>query len=273
MTLNALNFPAIGFGTYKAGSSEVISRAIEAGYRYFDTASFYETESFIAQAVNQSSMKREDFIIASKLWKADMGYKQALEAFNKTLDNLQTNYLDVYMIHWPRPDLALKDWKALDLETWQALEELYSQGKIKALGLSNFLPYHAENILTHCKIKPSVAQFEFHPGYTQPFALNYYREKNILVQAWSPTGRGRVFNDELIIELAEKYHITPVQLCLAFCLSENVMPIPKASSPEHMKANLDSVNIILDPEDISRLENMPPVGWSGEHPDRVRIKI
>ena len=274
MTLNnGFKIPAIGFGTYKAGFSDVISRAIEAGYRYFDTASFYGTESLIGEAISQSGMKREEFIIASKLWKGDMGYKAAIEAFNKTLDSLKTDYVDVFMIHWPRPDLTLKDWKALDLETWQALEELHEQGKIKALGLSNFLPYHAENILNNCKVKPSVTQMEFHPGYTQAFALNYYRDKNILVQAWSPTGRGRVFQDELIIELSAKYKISPVQLCLAFCLSEGVMPLPKASSLEHMKANLESVNISLEPEDISRIENMPPVGWSGEHPDRVRVKI
>lgn len=258
-------FPLIGFGTYKAADTEIILRAIEAGYRYFDTASFYGTEKYIAEAIAKSGMKREEFFIASKLWKTDMGYENAKKAFRKTLEELKTDYVDVFMIHWPNPEL--------DLETWQALEEFYSDGKIKALGLSNFLPYHADNIINNCKVKPTVAQLEFHAGHTQAFALNYYREKNILLQAWSPIARGRVNNDELITGLAKKYNVTVAQICLRFCIQENVMPIPKASTIERMKENLESLNFEIDAEDISRIENMPPLGWSGEHPDRERVKI
>ena len=275
-TSYAKNFPAIGFGTYKAAPDEntaIISRAIEAGYRYFDTASFYGTEKFIAEAIEKSGIKREEFFIASKLWKTDMGYEKTQSAFKKTLEELNADYVDVFMIHWPRPDLTQSDWKKLDLETWRAMEEFYLAGKIRALGLSNFLPYHADNIIKNCKVMPTVAQLEFHPGYTQTFAINYYREKNILLQAWSPIARGRVVNDELIIELAKKYHATAAQICLRFCIQEGVMPLPKASTIERMKENLESLNFEIDGEDISRLENMPPLGWSGEHPDRERVKI
>ena len=261
---NGIVIPSVGFGTYKV-SLESISLAIEAGYRYFDTAAFYGTEGMIGTAISRSGMKREDFFISSKLWKTDMGYENALNAFERTLENLMTDYIDAFMIHWPNPKL--------NLETWQAMEELYSQGKIRALGLSNFLPYHTEEILNHCKIDPSIAQLEFHPGHTQTFALNYYREKNILLQAWSPTARGRVLNDVLIRELSVKYHVSPVQICLSFCLHEHVMPIPKSSSIERMKENLASMNITIEPEDIMRIENMPPIGWGGEHPDRERVKI
>lgn len=270
---NGLELPVMGFGTYKAESSNIILDAIKAGYTYFDTAEFYGTEKFIGQALTQGNISRGKIIIASKVWKTSMGYDETLAAFNKTLENLQTDYLDIYMIHWPRPDLESQDWKNLDLQTWRAMEDLYNQGRIKALGLSNFLPIHAENIINNCRIRPSIAQFEFHPGHTQAFALNYYRERNILVQAWSPTGRGRVLNDELIISLAKKYNVSTVQICLSFILSENVMSIPKSSSPERMRENLDSQNIILDNDDILQLENMPPLGWGGEHPDRVRIML
>ena len=270
---NGLELPVMGFGTYKAESSNIILDAIKAGYEYFDTAEFYGTEKFIGQALTQNNIPREKIFIASKVWKTSMGYDETLKAFARTLENLQTNYLDVYMIHWPRPDLESQDWKNLDLETWRAMEDLYNQGKIKALGLSNFLPYHAENIINNCRVLPSIAQFEFHAGHTQTFALNYYREKNILVQAWSPTGRGRVLKDELIISLADKYHVSPVQICLSFNLAENVMSIPKSSSFERMRENLDSQKIILDNDDILQLENMPPLGWGGEHPDRARIII
>lgn len=270
---NGLEFPEIGFGTYKSETGAIL-KAIEAGYRYFDTASFYGTEKNIAEAIKLSGLKRENFFIASKLWKFDLGYEKTKTAFNKTLENLESDYVDVFMIHWPRPDIDNReDWREIDLETWKALEEFYEQKKIRALGLSNFLPYHAENIIKNSKVFPAVAQLEFHPGHTQTFALNYYREKKILLQAWSPIARGRVSNDELIIELAEKYHVTAAQICLRFCIEESVMPLPKASSMERLKENLECLNFKISPEDISRLENMPPSGWSGEHPDRIRIKI
>lgn len=274
---NELKIPAVGFGTYKAApdeSTSVIQMAIEAGYRYFDTATVYGTEKYLGSALEHSGLKREAFMIASKLWKPDMMTPQkALEAFNKTLEALRTDYLDVYFIHWPRPELSLTDWKGLDLEIWSLLEDLHAQGRIKTLGLSNFLPYHATHIITNCKILPSISQLEFHPGHTQTFALNYYRERKILVQAWSPVARGRVFNDELIRELSEKYHASPALICLCFCVQEGVMPLPKASTLERMKENLECLTLRLDPEDISRIENMPPLGWSGEHPDRERIRV
>ena len=273
---NGLEIPAIGFGTYKAAlneSIEVISKAIEAGYRYFDTASFYGTENFIAEAIKQSGLKREEFFIASKLWKTDMGYEETKAAFNRTLENLQSDYVDVFMIHWPRPDLSRIDWRKLDLGTWKALEEFYEQKKIRALGLSNFLPYHAENIIKNSKVLPAVAQLEFHPGHTQTFALNYYREKKILLQAWSPLARGRIFDDVLISSLSEKYNVSKAQICLRFCLYEGVMPLPRSSLKiERLQEYFDSLEFEISPEDISRIENMPPLGWGGEHPDRERVK-
>ena len=269
---NGLKIPAIGFGTYKAGLDSII-KALEEGYRYFDTASYYGNEGDISRALIRTGIKREEIFIASKIWKSDMGYENTLRAFSETLKNLGSEYADVIMIHWPRPNLNDEEWKALDLETWRAMEYLYSQGKIKALGLSNFLPYHAENIFSRCEVMPSVAQFEFHPGHTQAFALEYYRRKGIQVQAWSPIGRGRVLDDVLIRELSGKYHVTPAQVCIRFCIQEGVMPLPKASSPERMRENLACMDFVIDDEDMSRIENMPPLGWSGEHPDRERVKI
>ena len=269
---NGLKIPAVGFGTYKA-SQESMELAIEAGYRYFDTASFYGNESMLGEVLRRSGIPREKFLIASKVWKADLGCKSTLYALNMTLENLGSDYVDVYLIHWPRPDLLRDDWRELDRETWRAMEEAYSAGKIRALGLSNFLPYHADNIIKNCEVMPSVAQLEFHPGYTQTVALEYYRARNIQVQAWSPSARGRVNNDVLIQELAAKYGVSAVKICLAFCVSEGVMPLPKASSLERLRENLDSANLVLEREDIMRLENMPPLGWSGEHPDRERVKI
>lgn len=272
---NGIKIPAAAFGTYKAAdgkSAEVIGMAIRAGYRYFDTASFYGTEEYLAQAIEESGIPRNSFFITSKLWKEEMGYENAKAAFQRSLERLKTDYLDMYLIHWPLPDPAYSNWKELDAETWRALEELYRDGKVRAIGLSNFLPHHVDNILANCEVPPAVDQIEYHPGYSQEAAVRYCRDKGILVQAWSPLGRTRVLQDPLILSMAEKYGVTPAKICLAFAVQRGVQPLPKASSPERMKENLDLFSFELEQEDIWRLATMSQTGWSGEHPDRVRVR-
>ena len=272
---NGIKFPEIGFGTYKTtqnNDSEIIKLALKAGYKYFDTASFYDNEKFIAEAITQSGISREEIFLASKLWKTDMGFENAKKAFEKTLRNLNTDYLDLYLIHWPRPDLN-SDWKSIDIETWRAFEEIYKSGKAKSIGLSNFLPHHLENIIQNCEIKPMINQLEIHPGYNQEATVNYCKNHNISVQAWSPMGRARVLNDELIIELAEKYNATPAQICIKFCVQKNIMPLPKSSTLERMRENLESLKINLSQEDFWKINTMPSIGWSGEHPDREKLNF
>ena len=269
---NGVEIPAIAFGTYKAAdgkSADVIRTAIEAGYRYFDTASFYGTETYLAQAVRESGISRDELFIASKLWKTEMGYDNVKDAFARTLENLNTDYLDLYLIHWPLPEPGYKDWKQLDKETWRAMEELYHEGKVRAIGLSNFLPHHIENIL----VRPAADQIEYHPGYSQEATVQYCKEKNIIVQAWSPIGRQRVLDETLVQELAEKYKVSPAQICLKFAAQRGIIPLPKSSSIERMKENLDLYSFELELEDIWRLASMPQAGWSGEHPDRERVRI
>ncbi len=271
---NGVKIPCIGYGTYKAteGAGEkTISHAIKVGYRYFDTASFYGTEGDIAKAVKESNIPREEFFYATKVWKEEMGYEQTKEAFEKSLKNLQTNYLDLYLIHWPIPSFGYKGWKQLTVDTWRAMEELYKEGKIRAIGFSNFLPHHIENILDNCTIRPMVNQLEFHPGYTQEAAVNYCKENNIQVQAWSPIGRARMLNDPLLVELAEKYNVSSAQICLRFALQKQIIPLPKTTSIERMKENKNIFSFSISKEDMYRLDTMPQVGWSGEHPDRERI--
>lgn len=271
---NGVKIPAVGFGTYKAAdgkSAEVISTAIEVGYRCLDTASFYETEEYVAEAVEKSGIPREEFFITSKLWKTELGYQNAKDAFERTMERLRMDYLDLYLIHWPLPTPDYEDWKRLDIETWRALEELYEEGRIKAIGLSNFLPHHIDNLLQNCRIKPMTDQLEFHPGYSQEAAVNYCREQGILVQAWSPIGRRRVMEEPLITSLAAKYGVSPAKICLAYAVQKGVMPLPKASTAERMKENFDIFSFKIEKEDMWRLETMPQAGWSGEHPDRETI--
>ena len=272
---NGVTIPCIGYGTYKAAdtnSCDIIATAAKAGYRFFDTASFYGTETFLAEALKQADLPRNEVFITSKVWKAEMGYNETLEAFERTLKNLDTDYLDLYLIHWPRYTLD-GEWKQTCIDTWKAMEELYEAGRVRAIGLSNFLPHHMDVILDNCNIKPMVNQLEVHPGYTQEAAIRYCQERDILVQAWSPLGRQRVLEEPLLIELAAKYDVTPAQICLRFLLQRGINPIPKASSFERMRNNMDIFDFSITTEDMHRLNTLPQTGWSGEHPDFERVII
>lgn len=266
---NGMQIPCIGFGTYKAADGNdvtILKTAIEAGYRYFDTASFYYTEEALGQAIRESMIPRGDFFIVSKMWKSEMGYENALQALQNTLKRLQMDYIDIYLIHWPR-STPEADWKKETAETWKAMEEAYEEGKVRALGCSNFLPHHLENILQNCKVKPVVNQLELHPGYMQSEAIRYCKEHDIYLQAWSPLGRLRVMENKLLIELAEKYKVSKAQICLRFLHQQDIILIPKSSSLERMKENADIFGFEIEQEDMYRLLTMPQCGWSGEHPD------
>lgn len=267
---NGVTIPCMGFGTYnaKGGDNLAINRtAIEAGYRYFDTASLYETERVLGQAVRESGIAREEFFIVSKLWIDERGYREAKEAFARTLERLQMDYLDLYLIHWPRGEEGDADWKEKDLDTWRALEELCESGKVKGIGLSNFLPHHTEHILKNCHIKPVVDQLEIHPGYTQEAAVRYCMENDIRVQAWSPLGRSAMLDHPILKEYAATYKKTVAQICLRFLLQKGIIPLVKSSLMERMKQNQDIFDFEITPEDMSILNNMPQNTWLGEHPD------
>ena len=193
---NGMNIPAIGFGCYALNPPEqkrILLDAIEAGYRHFDTASFYQTEEALGQAVRESGLPREAFFLTTKLWRTQMDDPRA--AFEASLRALGTDYLDLYLIHWPRPDLERSDWKELDARVWDCLQELYQQGKVRAIGTSNFLPHHLMNLAARGGLLPMVNQLEYHPGYLQSAAVQYCRENHIQVSAWSPLGRRRLMDD------------------------------------------------------------------------------
>lgn len=273
---NGQTIPAVGFGTYKAADGEdaaVLSAAIGCGYRHFDTASFYGTEPALGRALAECGLPRGEFFLTSKVWKTEMGYDNTLRAFDASLDRLGTDYLDLYLIHWPRPDLAREDWAALDLDTWRALEALYEAGRVRAIGVSNFLPRHLEPLLASAAVAPMVDQIEFHPGYVQRETLDYCAAHGILVEAWSPIGRARLLADPILTEMAGRYGVGVAQICLRFALQNGVLPLPKSSDPARMAQNLDLFSFSLAPEDIAALEAMPQTGWSGEHPDHERVKI
>lgn len=272
---NKVKIPCIGFGTYKAadGGTEVVKTALKAGYRYLDTAAFYQNEEAVGEAVRESGVSREELFLVSKVWKTDMGKEGTRSSFENSLRKLGTDYLDLFLIHWPRPDLECGRWREILIETWRTMEELYQEGRVRAIGVSNFLPWHIEVLLENTDICPAVDQIEFHPGHTQEMTVNYCQERGIAVQAWSPLGRKRVLEHPLLVELSKKYRVSPAQICIRYAVQRKVIPLPKASSYERMKENQDVFGFEISGEDMYRIGTMPPSGWSGEHPDFERVRF
>ena len=272
---NGVEIPAVGYGTYLTSEKDdgTVAAALAAGYRHFDTASFYGTEQALGDALKAAGVPREELFLTSKLWKNEMGYENALTAFERSLQKLGTDYLDLYLIHWPRTDDLTAEWRQLDRDTWRALEELYRAGRVRAIGVSNFLPHHLRNLMKTAEIAPMVNQIEFHPGYPQTWNVEFCKAHGILPEAWSPLGRTRVLQDERLAGIAAKYGKTVAQLCVRFALQCGVVPLPKSSSPARMQANLDVFDFVISDEDMDRILTLPQFGWSGLHPDYPKADI
>ena len=267
---NGIELPYTGFGTYKVKEEKIIVDALDAGYRHLDTARMYENEKKIGNVIKDCGIPRRELFLTSKVWKTDLGYDSTLRSFEASLNDLGVQYLDLFLIHWPQSaDDA--DWKPVLKETWKALERLYDEGAVTAIGVSNHLPQHLMHILKDCNTKPMVNQLEFHPGYVQTYAAQFCVNLGIQVEAWSPFGRGKLLDDPLVVELAKKYGKTPAQICLRFCLQNNILPLPKSSSPERMKQNLEIFDFDLELEDVHRLMTMPETGFSGHHPEHFDL--
>ncbi len=267
---NGVQIPCIGYGTYKMTDSEqttnAILNAIECGYRHIDTAAFYQNERNVGQAVRECGLKREELFITSKLWRSDRGYKNALNAFERTMSALKLDYLDLYLVHWPAPKKENTAWEQENIETWQALTELYQQGKVRAIGVSNFLPHHL-NALLNASIKPMVNQIQFHPAWAQFSTLEVCKQNGILVEGWSPLGRGMVLDHPTLLSLAQKYQKTPAQLCVRWCLERGVLPLPKTVSQNRMQENANVFDFTIDGEDMHKIDEVKLDGFTGHNPD------
>lgn len=269
---NGLKIPAIGYGSFLATNEngyQTILDAIKCGYRYIDTAYFYKNEGDIGRAIEESGIKREELFICSKVWPTRMGYEETKRCFEDSCKSLGTDYIDLYLIHWPKKSQSDEHWVELIRETWRAMEDLYMEGKIKAIGLSNFLPHHIRALLESAKIMPAVNQLELHAGYMQCETVKFCKVHNILVEAWSPLGRGALLRNDNVEKLARKYQKTPAQILLKYLYQKQIVIIPKASDIERMKENKDIFDFYLSDDDVSILDCMPQTGFSGEHPDCV----
>ncbi len=269
---NGTSIPCLGFGTWKTPEEDAqrsVTEALRVGYRHIDTAAAYGNERGVGKAIAQSGLRREDIFLTSKLWNPYQGYQSTLDAFARTMDDLQTEYLDLYLIHWPHDRKYFDNWEEKNLETWRAFEELYQAGSIKAIGVSNFRPRHLKNIMEHAEIMPMVDQVEIHPGMPQDEILAFCREHNMLVEGWSPLSTGRIFSVPEMQQLAEKYGKSIAQICLRWSVQRGVVPLPKSVTPARILENSQIFDFTLEDADIQYINQLTDCGSSGLDPDNL----
>lgn len=262
---NGVEMPWFGLGVFlsKEGSEveTAVKTALRNGYISIDTAAIYNNERGVGKAIKESGIPREDIFLTSKVWNTQQGYNTTLAAFEQSLEKLQTDYLDLYLIHWPKGKRSV--------ESWKALEEIYKKGKAKAIGVSNFLVHHLEEFLPECKITPAVNQVEFHPELIQPDLLEYCQKRGIQLEAWSPIMKGRVNDIPVMQALATKYGKNPVQIVLRWDIQKGVVTIPKSVTPERIISNADIFDFELSPEDIAKIDKLDKNARIGGHPDFI----
>lgn len=269
---NGVKIPCVGFGTWRLPNNEstvdIIKTAIDCGYRHIDTAFAYNNEQAVGKAIKECGLKRSELFITSKLDNSDHGYENTLKEFEKTMNNLNLDYLDLYLIHWPIPQKYRNNWQEANHGTWKAFEELYQEGKIRAIGVSNFLEHHIEPLLESATIAPMVDQLELHPCYVQRDIVNYCKDHRIIVEAWSPLIRGKL-DHPLLLKLADRYNKTPAQIVLRWSIQQGFIPLPKTTSRERMLENADIFDFELTEEDIEQMKVLEELGGSGQHPDSI----
>lgn len=270
---NGVKVPSIGYGTWQTPqekAADCVAYAIEKGYRHIDTAACYENEVGVGKGIKNSGVNRAELFVTSKVWNSERGYKKTLAAFERTLNDLALDYLDLYLIHWPASSSRYENWEEINLETWQALTELYRAGTIKAIGVSNFLPSHL-NALMQTEVKPMVDQIEFHSGFMQKETVAYCQNNGIAVEAWSPLGTGKMLTNGTLHEIAGRYGKSTAQLCIRWCLQHNILPLPKSVTPVRIEENLNVFDFEISDEDIHVIDALPYIGGSGLHPDKIRF--
>ena len=270
---NGVLIPCVGYGTWQTPNGDVaidsVKEAIKAGYRHIDTAAAYGNEKSVGRAVREAGEKREKLFVTSKLWNKNRGYDKTLAAFEKTMQDLQLEYLDLYLIHWPAAIGTTKDWEKENADTWRAMEKLYEEGRIKAIGVSNFLIHHLKALLRTANVKMTVNQIEFHPGMMQKETTDFCKQNDILVEAWSPLGTGKMLGNETLKEIAARYDKTAAQLCIRWCLQNDVLPLPKSVTTSRIKENAQVFDFEISPLDLQTINDMKYFGGSGLDPDKV----
>lgn len=260
---NSVEMPKFGLGVYKVEEGlrveETVKSALQIGYRSIDTASFYDNEEGVGKAIKASGVPREELFITTKVWNTEQGYDSTLKAFDESMKKLELDYLDLYLIHWPVKDTYL--------ETWRALETLYREGRVRAIGVSNFKIEHLNDLLKNAKEKPAVNQVELHPHLTQLELRQFCKTQNIKVEAWSPLARGRILNEPLLTEIALSHGKTPAQIILRWHLQNDVIIIPKSVTPARLKENSEIFDFHLTQDEIGKINQLNKNQRYGSDPD------
>jgi len=260
---NGVRMPYLGLGVWQSEDGPEVEQAVvwalKAGYRHIDTASIYQNEGGVGRAIRSSGIDREEVFLVSKVWNSDQGYETTMQAFEKSLERLDTPYLDLYLVHWP---VAGKF-----RETWRALEDLYRAERVRAIGVSNFLRHHLEDLKASATMLPMVNQMEFHPYLVQQDLVDYCREYGIQYEAWSPLMQGKIFQEERLSELAEKYGKTIAQIALRWDLQKGVVTIPKSSKKERIYSNAAIFDFEISAEDMARIDQLDRSQRFGPDPD------
>jgi diketogulonate reductase-like aldo/keto reductase len=266
---NGVTMPRVGFGVFGlkgASCFDSVATALRLGYRMIDTAQHYENEAEVGRAIKESDVARKDIFLTSKLWNEFHGFERALQAFEESLERLEMDYIDLYLIHFPQPDYKLF------FPTWQALEKLYREKKIRAIGLSNFNIEHIQHIIDYGKVIPAVNQIEIHPKMQQTELLNYHRANNIITVACSPLGRGHL-EDSTIKHIAIDQDCSSAQAVLHWHLKRDIVPIPKSGSPERIAENIDIFGLDLTAQQMSTISELDEGQRIGHDPNTFHTEL
>lgn len=264
---NGVMMPWLGLGMYKVTDEhqlqQAIQTALEAGYRGIDTATLYDNEAGVGQAMRDCGLAREDLFVTTKLWNADQGYETTLQGFEASRKRLQVDYVDLYLIHWPV--------KGKYKETWRALEKLYKDGFIRAIGVSNFLQHHLQDVLDDAEIRPSINQIEYHPYLTQESLRNFCAAQGIRLEAWSPLMRGRLLDEPVLRDMAAQHGKTPAQVVLRWDLQHGVVTIPKSVQPSRIRENANIFDFELSAAEMARIDALDRHERCGPDPDNFNF--
>ena len=272
---NGVEIPCVGYGTFRtdpAVTAQAVQDAIAAGYRHIDTAKVYESGVGVGQGIKAAGVPREELFVTSKLWNTDRGYEATKAAFQASLDRLGLDYLDLYLIHWPANEKQFgADAAKINAETWRAMEELYEAGKIRAIGLSNFMPHHVAELLKTAKIKPMVDQIEVHPGWTHAEEIKKLQAMDIVVEAWGPLGGqgATVLVDPTMQKIAAAHGKSTAQVSLRWILQQGVVPLPKSVHVDRLKQNMELFDFELSNEEMQTIAALPNLGGQCKDPDDV----
>ncbi|MGO3380661.1 MAG: aldo/keto reductase [Loigolactobacillus coryniformis] len=270
---NGTKIPIVGFGTWQTPDGDVakesVKAAIAAGYRHIDTAFAYGNETSVGAGIRESGVKRDELWVTSKLTGEDHGYKNTQKAIDTSLSNLGLDYLDLYLIHWPNPIAFRDEWIEANAGSWRAMEEAQAAGKLRAIGVSNFRPKHLEEVLKTATVTPQVNQIFLNPSDLQPEVVAYNNDHNILSEAYSPLGTGKIFSVPELKTIAEKYHKTVAQVVLRWSLQHGFLPLPKSVHAERIQENTQLFDFELNATDMAAIDQLHGVAGVATNPDTI----